>query len=419
MIFKPRQDIDQFLNEPGMNSAIYDALLSVKEPAQFRYALKVPILDIFNEAYGQALRVLLDKHPEEDYYRNYQMNAKKYFQRSYEAELVFCVVYTLLYFSRVDTPNVKRFMQNLYRRFEHNAAYFPTFLKLIEDTYSSPFYDPDRDRVYLHTDAISKDELFSIRWDAATLSYNEAIIWEYLRAAPDLEYQLAIMKHIRESYEFNTVLNDNQLEDLNPLFDRTEKICKSHPKQPTPLPVIEVQYPKEEESDNEAPDVSTADIQNAALREQIGSLTEQIRNKDAEIQSLHSSLDNANKTIAEREETIQQLMNLNDKSVKLLNEMEQKYLNDSEIDPDDILDERTMTITTIVLVKILKAAGMGVETGGFDDTDAAKLISYFTKYSPNTIRKQVPKTKIPKTAAKEVSKVKQLLKASNLDISID
>ena len=267
LIFRARQDIDQFLSEPGLNSALYDALLSVREPAQFRYALKVTPLELFNEAYGQALRVLLDKHPEEDYYHNYQLNAKKYFQRTYEAELVFCLVYVLLFFSNETSPNVKRFIEEIRRRMERDQAYFPTFSKFVEDICSDPTYDPGKDRFYLHTDAISKEELFSIRWELATNNYDETTIWQYLRVAPDLEYQLAIMKHIRESFELDNAFSNYALEDKTPLFDKIEKICKSRPKQPTPLPVIEAPYDTEEEETVDPEDVSLEDIRNQSQQD--------------------------------------------------------------------------------------------------------------------------------------------------------
>ena len=78
-LFKRRNDIDTFLSEPGLNSDIYETLLEVREPNEHRYALKVSPLDIFNEAYGQALRVIVDKHPEEDFYNHYFLDAKSIF----------------------------------------------------------------------------------------------------------------------------------------------------------------------------------------------------------------------------------------------------------------------------------------------------------------------------------------------------
>ena len=85
LLFKDRQDIDEFLSEPGLNTKLYDVILTVREPDQLRRTLKVSPLQIMNEAYGQALRVITDRHPEEDYYHNYFLNAKKYFTHSYEA----------------------------------------------------------------------------------------------------------------------------------------------------------------------------------------------------------------------------------------------------------------------------------------------------------------------------------------------
>ena len=193
LIFMERKDIDEFLSEPGLFTRLYEVLLVVREPAQYRYALKVSPLQILNEAYGQALRVIIDKHPEEDYYNNYFLNAKKYFERSYEAELVFCVVYVLLKFSNINEPNIERFLRVIERRMEGKNGYFPEFVQFAQSVAEDPLYDSAKDRFYLHTDVISKQDLHKVNWSAATCGYDENTIRHYLNFAVDLDYQIAIL----------------------------------------------------------------------------------------------------------------------------------------------------------------------------------------------------------------------------------
>lgn len=238
LIFRERKDIDEFLSEQGLFSKLYEVLLIVREPAQYRYALKVSPLQILNEAYGQALRVIIDNHPEEDYYNNYFLNAKKYFERSYEAELVFCVVYVLLKFSNITTPNVGRFLKVIERRMEGKNGYFPEFLQWAENIISDPLYNPKTDRFFLHTDSISKQDLHKINWYAATNGYDEASIRYYLNFAVDLDYQIAILDSIYQEYDFNQLLADTPTPDIKPLIDGFKNACKKYTTRVSPIPVV-------------------------------------------------------------------------------------------------------------------------------------------------------------------------------------
>ncbi|MBP5567036.1 MAG: hypothetical protein J6X57_06105 [Bacteroidales bacterium] len=260
-LFKRRNDIDTFLSEPGLNSDIYETLLEVREPNEHRYALKVSPLDIFNEAYGQALRVIVDKHPEEDFYNHYFLDAKKYFQRSYEVDLVFCVVYILLSFSCNSGQNVKRFTDLIQRRYADKPMYFPAFQKLKEDIIARPSFDPAVDRVYLHTDTITPADMNGIRWSIATQEYSDKLMWAYYGAAPNAEYIDAISKAVRSEVEFDKILDFTVMTDPEPVLKRLEDYYSKYPKKTRELPVVTAEYSPEVIVDTSNVDLLTAEIE--------------------------------------------------------------------------------------------------------------------------------------------------------------
>ena len=86
-------DIDSILNKSYLFKMLYDILLDVRESGECRYVLKVNLIDVLNEIYAQAIRIVNDKHPESDFYHSYIEDVKLRFTRSYEADLVFSGVY--------------------------------------------------------------------------------------------------------------------------------------------------------------------------------------------------------------------------------------------------------------------------------------------------------------------------------------
>lgn len=242
LIFRERKDIDEFLSEPGLNSSLYEVLLAVRERNDVRYALKVTPLQIFNEAYGQALRVLLDRHPEEDYYNNYFLIAKKYFTRSYEVELVFCVVYVLLKFCNMEAVNITRFLNAIELRMKDKPGYFPEFQKFCSSISKKTGFNKSIDRFYLHTDTITPKDYVNINWLAATCYYNENWIRYYVGFGVDTEQQVAMIDSICASHELDQMFDDQLSHDIQPFMDRLKDNVRQYPKTPTPFPEIHSEY---------------------------------------------------------------------------------------------------------------------------------------------------------------------------------
>lgn len=238
LLFKDRTDIDEFLSEPGLNTRLYDVILTVREPDKLRRSLKASPLQIMNEAYGQALRVITDKHPEDDYFHNYFLNAKKYFTRSYEAELVFCVVYALLRLSMLDQPNINRFTHVIERKMADRKSYFPIFRSFVEEVMSSRVYEPEEERFYLHTDDITAEDFRTIRWNLATDNFNKDTIGEYLSHAVDVDYQTAMLDSIYADFKSRQNRSDASMPDIGQMIEEFRTTCARCPKESVPLPVI-------------------------------------------------------------------------------------------------------------------------------------------------------------------------------------
>lgn len=247
LIYKNRHDIDTYLSEPGLNSKLYDLLLDLREATTIRKALSVKPITILNDAYGQALRVIIDKHPEDNYVSKFFDNEAIYLKDLHEVELVFCIVHTLLRFSMIRTPNVMRFLHLMELKMKNNIAYAPDVMRFEESIANSLDYQPERDRFYLKTDEITKDDLKFIDWNLVTSGYSENGIKRFLNFAVDLDYQLAILDAIKNEYEFNCILAGNNEFELNTLFEKMETTCREYKTIMTPLPVVDSSLEDKEE----------------------------------------------------------------------------------------------------------------------------------------------------------------------------
>ena len=90
----------------------------------------------------------------------------------------------------------------------------------------------------------------------------------------------------------------------------------------------------------------------------------------------------------------------------------------SPILPDDFCEKgRTMKITTDVLIELLNK--IGINENNSDKTKIAKLISYLTGFSENTIRQRLcNKEELTSKHKDEIEKVNKILSGLNMEISI-
>ena len=129
-------DIDSILNKSYLFKMLYDILLDVRESGECRYVLKVNLIDVLNEIYAQAIRIVNDKHPESDFYHSYIEDVKLRFTRSYEADLVFSGVYYILSIcSDRNKENIRFALKTIENRLKNDIAYFKPFRDALNEYY--------------------------------------------------------------------------------------------------------------------------------------------------------------------------------------------------------------------------------------------------------------------------------------------
>ncbi|WP_455666896.1 hypothetical protein [Phocaeicola sp.] len=127
-IHRDREDIDAFLDENPLWADLYEIYLSVRENGYYQ---KIPSIKMFNEVHYQCVRVLLDRHPEEDIQYNYFDTTRDNLGGSYSASvLCFSMVYAIL--SLVNNPprQVRLFLRFLREKMLNmDEYYFPSISK--------------------------------------------------------------------------------------------------------------------------------------------------------------------------------------------------------------------------------------------------------------------------------------------------
>lgn len=130
-IYRSREDIDAFLEESQLWRDIYEVFLRVKDNA---YYLKVPSVKMFNEVRYQCVRLMLDKHPEENVYGNYLNDARDTLGWRYASDLCFSMVYAVLSLLKNPPIQMPRFCAILRdNKLKTEQCYFPDFKQFVEE----------------------------------------------------------------------------------------------------------------------------------------------------------------------------------------------------------------------------------------------------------------------------------------------
>lgn len=408
-IFQEADAMSDYLDDSAFNGILLNAVLTTTNNLHYP-PLQMEMLELFNEAYYNATRVLFEQYPEIDIRKNYLDYCLSYVGDEYTRNVIFAMVYMILSRLEHGPEKASRFCTQLQNIYNYKNGYLDDITSVWRTCYNRNVYS-DWDWT---PPAVDLYEVFGIQtdWKEATDNFKLDNIKSYMEHCITVDARYEALTDIQKALHAERKKNEgaysaNLLTKVAIMLSeikREKDIADS------------VKKVKELQTEPNPPLTMTTEFHAQNYVE--GEDSEPTVDKDAEIARLNGIIEEKDKEIAKAKESYAELEGINKDAMKLLDEMKEKFLKEAEIDPDDVAGERTLAITTITLVKILKAAGMGKDAGGYDDTNVAKLINYFTKFSPNTLRKQVPKTKIPKTALKEVKKVNELLKAVNLDISI-
>lgn len=408
-IFEDADAMSDYLDDSYFNGKLLNGVLTMTNNLSYP-SLSLEMLELFNEAYYIATRVLFEQYPEMDIRRNYLDYTRRSVQDDYTRDVIYAMVYVILCRLENRPEKAERFCVQLSNIYSYSAHYMEEIISVdrvceYQHIYSDWDWTPP---------AVDLYEVFGTPtdWKEATDDFKLENIKSYMEHCITVDARYEVLSDIQKALHTERKKNKDaysanlltkvamMLSSVKSEKDVADSIKKVKELQTEPDPPLTITTPLHAQNYVE------------------GEEPEPEFDKDAEIKRLNDVIASKDDELAAAKKSYEELEGINKDAMALLEEMKKKFLNEAEIDPDDLVGTRTLAISTITLVKILKAAGMGKNAGGYDDTNVAKLINYFTQYSPNTVRKQVPKTKIPKTAAAEVAKVNALLKAVNLDISI-
>src|SRR5574344_314169 len=408
-IFEDADAMSDYLDDSYFNGKLLNGVLTMSNNLSYP-SLTMEMLDLFNEVYYTATRVLFEQYPELDIRRSYLDNPRLRVQDDYTRDVLYALVYVVLMRLENRPEKAERFCNQLQNIYSYSAGYMEEIINAgrvceYQGIHSDWDWTPP---------AVDLYEVFGTPtdWKEATDDFKLENINSYMEHCITVDARYEVWSDIHKDFHAERKKNKD---DYSANLLTKVAMMLSNVKSEKDV-ADSIKKVKELQTEPDPPLTLTTEFHAQNYVE--GEEPEPEVDKDAEIARLNGIIEEKDKEIAKAKESYAELEGINKDVMKLLDEMKEKFLKEAEIDPDDVAGERTLAITTITLVKILKAAGMGKDAGGYDDTNVARLINYFTKFSPNTLRKQVPKTKIPKTALKEVKKVNELLKAVNLDISI-
>ena len=214
-IYCDRKELDDFLlllPSATLNKSIYDTLLAVREPDPEHdrpHRLNVPALQIFNEAYYQCIKLHIDKHPEEDIYNNYFIDARENLGSTIAAEVVFSIVFVLLSSMASRTVKTENFAQIIRERLTPKSAYFGLFVPIAEHFNSIGLAFP----LTFIPEPIDVKLPGKLNWASITHDYNPQLVAEAVLLAPNEDGQHAILDAIETQYKLSHPFNENDIHD--------------------------------------------------------------------------------------------------------------------------------------------------------------------------------------------------------------
>jgi hypothetical protein len=210
-IYCDRKELDDFLlllPSATLNKSIYETLLTIREPDPVHdrpHRLNVPALQIFNEAYYQCTKLHIDKHPEEDIYNNYFIDARENLGSTIAAEVVFSIIFVLLSSMKNRTVKTENFAQIIRERLSPKSAYFGLFVPIAEH-FQSEGVSFSLSFIPTPVDVRSPGKL---SWASITHNFNPQLVAEAVQLANNEEGQHAILDAIETQFRQSHPYNEN------------------------------------------------------------------------------------------------------------------------------------------------------------------------------------------------------------------
>lgn len=193
-IYRDRDEIDDFLEESELWRKLYMIFLDVKDNA---YRLKVPAVNMFNEVRYQCVRVMLDKHPEENIWQNYLNPAYESLGWRYASDLCFAMVYAVLKHIEDAPHHIQLFLKLLNRKMETEENYFPyidSYFNRLKKVYAIELApQPEKPDVF-RKQLLTYDTSW---WAEATSGFDQSRIREIVNLWEEKEEKLAIIDIIK------------------------------------------------------------------------------------------------------------------------------------------------------------------------------------------------------------------------------
>lgn len=409
-IFEDADAMSDYLDDSYFNGKLLNGVLTMTNNLGYP-SLSLEMLELFNEAYYIATRVLFEQYPEMDIRRNYLDYTRRSVQDDYTRDVIYAMVYVILCRLENRPEKAERFCVQLSNIFSYSAHYMEEIISVnrvceYQGIYSDWDWTPP---------AVDLYEVFGTPtdWKEATDDFKLENIKSYMEHSITVDARYEVLSDIQKALHAERKKNKDAY-SANLLTKVAMMLSNVKSEKDVADSIKKV---KQLQTEPDPPLTLTTEFHAQNFVE--GETESKEDEKDAEIARLNGIIEKNNQDLHEINETVASLNSQLDDALVQVKELTEKAALLTEEDDNDVPDERTQKVVTNYLYKILQLAGMGGKSKDFHKTDAADLIHYITGFSTNTIRTSLTYPRNASTAKKEIAAVKKLLKTVNLDISID
>ncbi|MBQ9310002.1 MAG: hypothetical protein IJ222_03975 [Bacteroidales bacterium] len=428
-IYTDKRNLDDYLDNDLLNEALYeDVLLDVKEANQYRYFLKMPILEVFNIAYYICAKMQEDSHPEEQFYEKYWSAVDCCVERKYEIRLVLSLAYAIIALQADQPRNYRYFLSSCEKRLCDDNAYFPYFKEFVEKTRQKGMVFTSDFTWHGLDVSFTKEELLDMDWDRKTDNFNESIIKRYISAGKTVEEQLNVLDAIKSKYvSANTQYPAMPWDDDPPIFPDTsffdslrEEVEMGAYDLPSP---DDFDSPTKTVPIGEDPRISqlqgTVDAQQQTiieLQQQIDALqVQRSETRSIKIRAIYEEAksypDNIRSAILTMLRAL--IADQDENWIERIKAEEDRIASFSSSD-NEVSSKKTLClgVATDLMLLLLRKAGISAYA---DNTKMAALIAAVTDYSPEKIRQRLSgSVPVTKRHQSEIDAVNQILADLNI-----
>lgn len=206
LYYKEHRDLDYFLEGPDskLNEFIYEIILDVRVENDYRPDLDLDTVSIFNEAYAQCIRIANDKHPEQNFNKDYIEDICDHVEYECEVHLILCVIYLIFSLQENNPKNIKYAIKSIEQYVGRYIDYFPDFRRRINE-YKENVDLPFGDETLFKTDFTPHpdiDKLDNVDWYYPTTGFDKESIQMLLRFCTKTKSERhAVMSAICRGYD--------------------------------------------------------------------------------------------------------------------------------------------------------------------------------------------------------------------------